>query len=68
MPGARFDKVTDTGCAPAFELALVVDKTREEEQIVELTVYVTTLVMNFFARRRFERRKKQPEAETDSHE
>ena len=38
------------------ELALVVDKTREKEQVVELTVYATTLAMNFFSRRRFERK------------
>jgi hypothetical protein len=47
------------------ELTLVVDNNRENEQIVELTVYVTTLVMNFFSRRRFERRKK-PRAVTAS--
>jgi hypothetical protein len=34
------------------ELGLVVDKTRESEQIVELTVYITTLMTNFFATRR----------------
>src|SRR5713226_6625531 len=39
------------------ELGLVVDKTRESEQIVELTVYITTLMMNFFAARRFPRQK-----------
>jgi hypothetical protein len=39
------------------ELGLVVDKTRESEQIVELTVYITTLMMNFFSARRFPRRK-----------
>jgi hypothetical protein len=38
------------------EMALVVDKTRESEQIVELTVYITTLAMNFFTARRFERK------------
>jgi hypothetical protein len=38
------------------EMALVVDKTRESEQIVELTVYITTLAMNFFTSRRFERK------------
>ena len=38
------------------EMRLVVDKTREREQIVELTVYITTLAMNFFSARRFERK------------
>ncbi len=38
------------------ELGLVVDKPREREQVVELTVYTTTLAMNFFSRRRFERK------------
>ena len=40
------------------DLGLIVDKNLESEQIVELSVYITTLVMNFFSRRRFERRKK----------
>jgi hypothetical protein len=39
------------------ELGLVVDKARESEQMIELTVYATTLTMNFFWRRRFERKK-----------
>jgi hypothetical protein len=39
------------------ELSLVVDKNRESEQIVELTVYITTLMMNFFAARRIPERK-----------
>jgi putative zinc-binding metallo-peptidase len=39
------------------ELGLVVDKTRESEQAIELTVYIATLAMNFFSRRRFERKK-----------
>ncbi|MDQ6802808.1 MAG: putative zinc-binding metallopeptidase [Acidobacteriota bacterium] len=39
------------------ELTLVVDKNRESEQIVELTVYITTLMMNFFAARRIPDRK-----------
>ena len=39
------------------ELGLIVDKQRESEQIIELSVYITTLVMNFFSRRRFERAK-----------
>ena len=38
------------------EMNLAVDKAREGEQIVELTVYVTTLAMNFFSARRFERK------------
>jgi hypothetical protein len=50
------------------ELGLLVDKNREDEQIIELTVYITTLVMNFFSRRRFERRKKPREQEADGHE
>jgi len=50
------------------ELALVVDKSRENEQIIELSVYITTLVMNFFSRRRFERRKQPKEGEADAHE
>jgi hypothetical protein len=41
------------------ELGLVVDKTREREQVVELTVYITTLTMNFFSARRFPRKIKQ---------
>ncbi len=40
----------------ADELGLVVDKTREREQIVELTVYMTTLAMNFFSAGRFPRK------------
>jgi hypothetical protein len=39
------------------ELSLVVDKNRESEQIVELTVYITTLMMNFPAARRILERK-----------
>src|SRR5262249_55245367 len=39
------------------DLGLFVDRNRESEQIVELSVYITTLVMNFFSRRRFERQK-----------
>src|SRR5438105_867250 len=50
------------------ELGLVVDKSRENEQIIELSVYITTLVMNFFSRRRFERRKKPRAEEADAHE
>lgn len=50
------------------ELGLVVDKNNESEQIVELSVYVTTLVMNFFSRRRFERRKRPREEKADAHE
>ncbi|HVS30609.1 MAG TPA: putative zinc-binding metallopeptidase [Thermoanaerobaculia bacterium] len=38
------------------ELGLVVDKSREGEQIVEIVVYTTTLASNFFSRRRFPRR------------
>ncbi len=38
------------------ELGLVVDKSSQREQIVELTVYITTLAMNFFSRRRFEQK------------
>ena len=38
------------------EMGLVVDKSRESEQIVELTVYITTLTMNFFSARRFPRK------------
>ncbi|PYQ62226.1 MAG: hypothetical protein DMF58_02335 [Acidobacteria bacterium] len=38
------------------ELGLVADKTRESEQVIELTVYIATLAMNFFSRRRFERK------------
>jgi hypothetical protein len=38
------------------ELGLVVDKSREAEQMVELVVYTTTLAANFFSRRRFPRR------------
>jgi len=38
------------------ELALVVDTKRESEQIVELTVYVTTLMTNFFSARHFRHR------------
>jgi hypothetical protein len=40
----------------ADELGLVVDKTREREQVVELTVYMTTLAMNFFSAHRFPRK------------
>ena len=39
------------------ELSLVVDKNRESEHTVELTVYITTLMMNFFAARRIPDRK-----------
>lgn len=39
------------------QLGLVVDAQSEDEQIIELSVYITTLVMNFFSRRRFEKRK-----------
>lgn len=38
------------------EMKLVVDRPREGEQVVELTVYLTTLAMNFFSARRFERK------------
>ncbi|MEO8217818.1 MAG: putative zinc-binding metallopeptidase [Acidobacteriota bacterium] len=38
------------------ELALVVERKIEREQVVELTVYVTTLAMNFFSAGRFERK------------
>ncbi len=44
------------------ELNLFVDKTKESEQIVELTVYITTLMMNFFAARQFPRKNHQPSA------
>ena len=44
------------------ELNLFVDKTRESEQIVELTVYITTLMMNFFAARQFPRKNHRPSA------
>ena len=39
------------------ELGLVVDSKREREQIVELTVYTTTLAMNFFTSRRMPKKK-----------
>ena len=39
------------------ELALVVDIKREREQIVELTVYITTLAMAFFTSRRMPKKK-----------
>ncbi|HEX9163582.1 MAG TPA: putative zinc-binding metallopeptidase [Thermoanaerobaculia bacterium] len=39
------------------ELDLVVDKKNEREQIVELTVYTTTLAMNFFTARRMPKKK-----------
>jgi hypothetical protein len=48
------------------ELGLFVDKNRESEQIVEISVYITTLVMNFFSRRRFERRKQTREEKKDA--
>ncbi len=41
----------------ADELELWSEKSRENEQIVEITVYVTTLAMNFFASRRFPRKR-----------
>ncbi len=41
----------------ADELQLVVDKTRESEQMVELTAYMTTLAMNFFSASRFPRKR-----------
>jgi hypothetical protein len=39
------------------ELNLVVDPKREREQIVELTVYTTTLAMTFFTSRRMPKKK-----------
>jgi hypothetical protein len=44
----------------ADEQELSSEKARENEQIVELTVYITTLAMNFFAARRFPGKKKKP--------
>lgn len=43
--------------AKVDELGLVVDKSHESEQIVELTVYITTLMMNFFSARRLRQKK-----------
>jgi hypothetical protein len=42
------------------ELGLVADSSNEQEQIVELTVYITTLAMNFFTARRLRRKATQP--------
>jgi len=42
------------------ELGLVADSSNEREQVVELTVYITTLAMNFFTVRRLRRRASQP--------
>lgn len=39
------------------ELNLVIDPRRESEQIVELTVYITTLAMTFFTSRRMPKKK-----------
>jgi hypothetical protein len=39
------------------ELGLVIDRKYEREQIVELTVYTTTLAMSFFTSRRMPRKK-----------
>ena len=39
------------------ELGLVIDNKNEREQIVELTVYTTTLAMNFFTSRRMPKKK-----------
>ncbi len=40
------------------ELNLVIDPRREREQIVELTVYITTLAMTFFTARRMPKQRK----------
>ncbi len=48
------------------ELGLVVDQNRESEQVIELTVYIATLAMNFFSRRRFEQTKRRDTVETPS--
>ena len=42
------------------ELGLVVDSSNAREPIVDLTVYVTTLAMNFFTARRLRRKATQP--------
>ena len=48
------------------ELGLVVDKNTEAEQIVELTVYITTLATSFFATRKLPRRTKSDERPNSS--
>ena len=49
--------LVESVAAKADEMALVVDRNREPEYIVELTTYITTLSMNFFVARRRARRK-----------